>query len=180
MAFMFIRHLPTAYNQQGLLQGKRDEPILPLTALDNKLLATLEKNKAVLSELVIDTVLCSTLKRTQQTALAHHYTSFSIEPLLNELDFGCYEGKSRQYLLKDHGEQWQHDPSELVLGESMQHFSQRIQYFFEKYQQDAQQKNILAFTHGAWIRAARAWWTTGSLQNMNKHKVANNELVILT
>lgn len=176
---MFIRHLPTAYNQQGLLQGKRDEPILPLTALNEDLLAALEKNKIVLSEFVIETVLCSTLKRTHQTAIAHHYSSFTIDPLLNELDFGCYEGKSRQQLLKDHGEQWQHDPTNLVLGESMQHFSQRIQDFFEKYQKDAQNSNVLAFTHGAWIRAARALWVTGSLKSMNENKIANNELVIL-
>lgn len=181
MAFIFIRHLPTYYNQQGLLQGKRDEPILPLTAFDETLQISLEKNKTVLSELAIEKVLCSSLKRTQQTANAYGYQNVAVEPLLNELDFGFYEGKSRQRLLDDYGEQWQRDPSDLVFGESMQDFLQRIQTFFEKYQYeyDLQQKNILAFTHGAWIRAARAWWATGSLQGMNESKIANNELVIL-
>lgn len=179
MAFIFIRHLATCYNQQSLLQGQRDEPILLLTHNDQALQATLEKNKTRLNHLAIDKILCSTLKRTQQTAAVYDYHAITVEPLLNELDFGFYEGKTRQQLLNDYGEQWKNDPSNLVLGESMQDFLLRIQAYFEKYQHDLDNENILAFTHGAWMRAARAWWMTGSLQTMNQIKVANNELLVL-
>jgi len=179
MAFIFIRHLATRYNQQGLLQGQRDEPILPLTNNDQTLQTTLNANKVRLNNLPINQVLCSTLKRTQQTAAVYNYHETLVEPLLNELNFGFYEGKSRQQLLHDYGESWQNDPRDLVFGESMQDFLLRIQAYFEKYQHNLQYENILAFTHGAWMRAARAWWVTGSLQTMNQIKVANNELLVL-
>lgn len=174
MSLIFIRHLPTSYNLQGLLQGQRDIDIAPL---DDSLLQAIAQQREVLQGYApFQQVLCSNLKRTAQTAVAYGYQA-QVEPLLAELDFGVYEGRPRDEMLADVGEQWLHDPASLQLGEPVTDLLTRVQAFVNRYQTSF--GNTLVFAHGSWMRAAQVWYQHASLQTMNQIHIANNALLIL-
>ena len=156
MALVFIRHLPTDYNQRGLLQGCINTNIIPAAAaIEHKI----RQNCRQLDQLPpFSHILCSELKRTQQTAEAYGYSA-SNEPLLNELDFGIYEGGHRSKMLQAVGEQWLNQPSTLILGEPLSRLAERVEAFFARYQEE----HVLSFAHGAWLRAAYSMHKTAIL-----------------
>lgn len=174
MQITLIRHLPTEWNKKSWLQGRRD---IELSMLTENLFLGIEANKQRLSELApFDLVLASTLKRTHQTAQLHGY-KYKTEELLDELDFGPFEGRSREELLKKHGELWIDNPKDLVLGESIKNLEERIVLFLEKYKKLS---NILVFGHGSWIRAMISYSDYGDVNHMNKIIVENNACITLT
>lgn len=176
MSFIFIRHLPTAYNQQNLLQGQNNQDILLIT---ESLRLDINTNKKRLNELApFNHILCSSLNRTQQTANEYGYRT-EVEPLLDELNFGCYQGKPRDVMLGDIGTQWRYNPASLTLGEPVGALLERIQHYMAKYSHQNDQGHILAFAHGAWMRAAQAWYQQGSLNKMNQTSITNNALLII-
>ena len=82
-----------------------DEPIL---TPDEQCLQQIQLNKQQLAGLgVFDTVLISSLKRTKMTAEAYGYKTLTVEPLLNELSFGKFEGKTKQLMIDELGDVWQ-------------------------------------------------------------------------
>lgn len=172
MSLVFIRHLPTAYNQQNLLQGLRDEPILPTTSELDAVIASNQRQLNSMDD--FSKIFCSPLRRTKESAMAYGYRA-QIEPLLMELDFGRYEAKPRQTLMDEVGEQWLNDPSHLALGEPIADLLTRVQAFMIRYENE----HILSFAHGAWMRAARAWHEESSLDSMNQITIANNALLII-
>lgn len=173
MRITFIRHLPTDWNAKQKLQGRRDIDILPIT---KKFQEGIVDNQRVLAEWSpFDLVLASTLKRTHQTAKAYGYR-FETEGLLDELDFGLFEGRSKKDLLETYGDQWLESPKELVLGESVANLEERIILFLDKYKD---RNNMLVFGHGSWIRAIVSHYDYGHINNMNKMIVGNNECLTL-
>lgn len=173
MQITLIRHLPTEWNKQQKLQGRRDVELAPLTEASWQ---GVLQNRLLLDELApFDEVLASTMKRTQQTAQIYGYP-FTVEPLLDELDFGPFEGLSKEKLYEYCGKKWMDHPEELILGESVANLKRRIVLFLEKYRD---RQNILAFGHGTWIRAAISYCYSGDINHMNKITVQNNECVIL-
>lgn len=172
MEITLIRHLPTEWNKRQTLQGKRNIPILPISEQDQ---SDIVKNAQLLKGQHFDVVLCSSLQRTQETAYAYGYVP-KIEPLLNELDFGSFEGRPKNELLKKYGDIWIQNPREMLLGESIQNLEQRIIFFLEKYKYAS---NILAFGHGSWMRALISYFQFGHINQMNKLTVRNNECISL-
>ncbi len=177
MELLIIRHLPTQYNYRGVLQGRLDSTIEPPNPAQR--LKITENQRRIRQAGALDKVLCSDLKRTAQTALAYGYNEEACihEPLLNELDFGCYEGLPRQVMLNTHGTVWYQHPQDLLLGEPVIALQHRISVFFEKY---AEAERLLLFTHGAWTRALLSYIQTGSVRDMNQMTVDNNDLLYLT
>ncbi|MCH1626368.1 histidine phosphatase family protein [Fredinandcohnia quinoae] len=174
MQLILIRHLPTEWNKKGILQGKQDIAIMDLTEEYNK---EIEKNNKIIAKHgPISTVVTSFLNRTQQTAMAHGYYTYQVDPLLNELDFGEFEGRDKSQLIEVHGDKWLYDPKQLILGERLSDFEIRVITFIEKYRN---YKNVLIFGHGSWIRACVSYRHYGSIDNMNKIEIKNNELVVL-
>jgi broad specificity phosphatase PhoE len=174
MYLVLIRHLPTDWNKQGLLQGRQDVPIDPITP---NIWNQIHKNKQLLNEIgPFDIVLTSTLKRTQQTALAYECTHFTCDELLDELNFGSFEGLQKRKLIETFHSEWLEQPRKLVLGESLAAFENRIFAFLDKY---ASYQKILAFGHGAWIRAVTSIHQTGNINQMNKIVVENNAIIQL-
>lgn|SRR5690606_23726159 len=170
MQVTLIRHLPTQWNQNQKLQGKQNIPILPIS---KSLQLEIEKNKEKLNTLLPPTViLSSTLVRTQQTAEAYGFQP-ETDSLLNELDFGRYEGKLKQQLIKDAGELWIHDPKNSILGQQITDLERRIKLFLQKYKNH---QHVLIFGHGSWIRAFLSYVQTGSVDYMNQINLLNNEL----
>ncbi len=173
MQLTLIRHLPTVWNKNTWLQGRKDIAISFLTESDKQ---KIEQNLIVLNHLApIDLVLASSLRRTQQTANAYGYQP-EIDPLLDELDFGPFEGEPREKLLALHGDAWINNPIELVLGESVLDLGNRVCSFLEKYYDAG---NILVFGHGCWIRALLSYFHYGHFNNMNRLTLLNNECVTL-
>ncbi len=177
MKLLVIRHLPTQYNNSGLLQGRLDIDIEPPN--QQQLLRITENQKKIREFGSVDRVLCSSLNRTAQTALAYGYADRACirEPLLNELDFGCYEGQPRQEMWNALGEAWWQSPECLVLGEPIRALQQRITELLEKY---AQEERLLLFSHGAWTRALLSYSQTGDIRDMNRMTVNNNDILCLT
>jgi broad specificity phosphatase PhoE len=173
MQITVIRHLPTEWNKQTWLQGRQD---IELAQVSDELLEGIEENQKVLQKLApFDIVLASTLQRTHQTANLYGY-KYEIEALLDELNFGPFEGVPKHKLIEKYGEVWFENPRELVLGESLKNLEKRIVMFLDKYQKNT---NILAFGHGSWIRAMISYANYGDINQMNKIDVVNNACMTL-
>lgn len=169
MQITFIRHLPTDWNKKARLQGRRDITISPVTKSD---IEDIQKNKRHLDRLApFDHILSSTLKRTQETANLYGYSP-EVDHLLDELDFGIFEGASKNKLAEELGMDWVEDPISVTLGEPVFELEQRIISFIHKYRVA---DNILAFGHGAWLRGALSYMKYGTINQMNKMVVKNNE-----
>lgn len=174
MQAAFIRHLPTAWNHKCLLQGKQN---IPLTKISPQQRIKITENKRQLNKLQpFDRVLTSQLQRTRQTATAYGCRNTICEPLLDELDFGSFEGKPRRSLMKHCQHEWLYNPANLKLGESLIDFEQRINDFLKRYQAF---ERILVFGHGSWIRAVLSIHKHGHINRMNQLTVNNNELTLL-
>lgn len=98
------------------------------------------------------------------------------EPLLDELDFGAFEGRPREEMLTEIGDAWHEAPQDLVLGEPMTAVGRRVSQVIDKYERSTR---LLVFGHAAWSRALVSILTKGDLSGMNKLKIDNNQLVIL-
>lgn len=173
MDIAIIRHLPTVWNVQEKLQGQRDIPItFPISdEMQEKIII----NKQKLKEMApFDHVLTSELSRTKQTAALYGYENAAVEPLLNELDFGDFEGKPKREV--EAIPEWHRKPLEVTLGESLLHFQNRIFTFLEKY---THAQSLLIFGHGSWIRGLLSIKEIGTINKMNQLTVQNNELIIL-
>jgi len=177
MELLVIRHLPTQYNNSGLLQGRLDIDIE--SPNQQQLLQIVENQRKIQQVGAVDRVLCSSLNRTVQTALAYGYAEkvCICEPLLNELDFGCYEGQPRQAMWDALGEAWWQSPQHLVLGEPVLALQQRITGLLEKY---AQSERLLLFSHGAWTRALLSYSRIGAIRDMNQMTVNNNDMLCIS
>ncbi len=173
MEFILIRHLPTKWNNEQKLQGKKDRKIASLSEEDEIII---RGNKEILKKLSPpDIVLTSTLQRTKQTAEIYGYKAKE-EPLLDEIDFGKFEGKTREEFLEEVGLQWFTNPKRTVLGKQIEDLEERIQDFIEKYKQ---YDCVLIFGHGAWMRAFISYIKNGHVIAMNLLSVKTNELVHL-
>jgi broad specificity phosphatase PhoE len=173
MVVACVRHLPTAWNRISRLQGRQDTDVLEL---DEVSAAAIQGNQESLKQAgPFDAILASSLKRTQQTAALYGFTDFTVEPLLDELDFGRYEGRER-YLLAQELPEWATDPRKLVLGEPILSLEARICSFVTKY---GHLSNILVFGHGSWFRGLLSVAQYGDVRDMNAVQIENNELVVV-
>ena len=172
MLLTLIRHLPTEWNKKTWLQGRRDIDLAPV---NGEFAVKIEQNKELLRKQQFDLVLASTLRRTHQTARLYGYQP-ETEGLLDELDFGPFEGEPKQRLIEMYGPQWIENPKALVLGESLMNLESRITHFLKKYKDH---QNVLIFGHGSWIRGLVSYVDYGHINNMNKIIVENNQCITL-
>jgi broad specificity phosphatase PhoE len=171
MRITLIRHLPTEWNLKTWLQGRRDIEISSITdELQQGIKINMEK---LLALEPFDLVLASTLIRTHQTATLYGY-KFETETLLDELDFGPFEGRPKEDLFAEYEDQWIENPKKLFLGESLTHFENRLLSFLGKYKGF---KNVLVFGHGSWIRGLLSLLQYGDINYMNKIIVSNNQCI---
>ena len=85
---LFLRHGPTAWNEAGRIQGRRD---VPLTAGS---VAALSRMRLPARFRTRGRWVSSPLRRARETALALGAGSFAVEPRLIEMDWGEWEGRS--------------------------------------------------------------------------------------
>ena len=169
-----IRHLPTASSYKQLIMGRRDEDIAPLTL---ERLVQIEKNKQQLSSYEpFERVFTSTLLRTRQTAYVYGYPNHYPHALLDELDFGVYEGRHRFELMQARSGSWKTAPHTIPLGEPLEIFQERVLAFMNQIRDAG---IVLMFTHGAWMRALISWLQHRSIITMNQLEVTHNELIVV-
>ena len=168
MELTLIRHLATHWNDEGILQGRVD---IPLRTLSLDELNEVSKNKTLLAQKTYDVVFVSSLIRTHQTAELYGFHNYAIEPLVNELNFGTWEGKPKKEMQDALGSAWIKNPRLLILGEPLLSLEARILCFLKKYKR---QNNVLCFTHGAVTRAILSICEHRDISKMNTYKVPNN------
>lgn len=169
-----IRHLSTKWNKLGILQGSRDVEI------DNpskEVLKNIDAQKKHLQTILEEStpILVSPLQRTHQTADLYGY-DYAIEPLIAEIDFGTYEGVSKEKMYEKLGENWVDNPYASGLSAQVRDLESRITTFVDQYKTE---KQLLIFSHGAFIRGLMSYHTVGDLSKMNTYTVDNNQLVSL-
>ena len=95
MKLLILRHMQTQYNVRGFLQGRQDIPIIP-PGPDQQ--AAIDENKNKIGpESGYTHILASSLKRTGMTAKLY-VNAYTVEPLLDELDFGEWEEIGRAHV----------------------------------------------------------------------------------
>lgn len=174
MKLVGIRHLPTVWNQLGKLQGHQDIPILEP---DLSTLAEINKQYHDFELQKAEVVLVSRLQRTYQTALAYGFKSPTVEPLLDELDFAMFEGKSKKYMESVLGPMWFTSPSRTSLQPSLNALQNRLVSFLSRYR--SRYAYTVIFGHGAWLRALLSFYEKGHIEDMNKIELKNNQLIVL-
>jgi len=170
MNLFLIRHLPTPRNEQGLLQGTKNIEISPVSKLFQE---GIKDNLVKLNTVDFDEVIVSEMIRTQQTAEQYGFNNYKIEPLINELDFGKYEGVKKALMLEEVGDNWYQNATKVTLGEPLLDFEKRIKVFLDSYKHC---ENVLLFSHGAVIRALIELSKEGNIDKMNLMHVENNSI----
>ena len=95
---VFIRHAPTAWNEAGRIQGRRDIPLSPVGR------AALSRRRLPGPSGARWRWVSSPLLRARQTAEALGAAGLEIEPRLSEMDWGEWEGRSLPSLREELGE----------------------------------------------------------------------------
>lgn len=149
-----VRHGETIYNQEGRFQGSLD---IPLSAEGMR---QAERVAAKLSRERVEAIYSSRLKRAYYTAryiAAPHGLPVKIINGLEELGFGCWEGKSFVELEEEEKEvakSWFNDPVKYVIpeGEVISRFQERVNRAYQIILEESNGKNIVLVTHGGVIK----------------------------
>lgn len=158
---IFIRHGETDWNRNLKLQGHADIPL-------NKFgIQQAEALKTQIAPLRPTLVFSSDLLRANQTAqISRPQDQIQVTPWLREVSMGLAEGKTRQQVVQDFGEniweQWQSsslvalEKAKFPEGESR---LQGLERFFQFVRSLPSEDNqlILAFSHGLMIRSFCNW-----------------------
>jgi broad specificity phosphatase PhoE len=154
MSFYLIRHGETEWNHSKKIQGWQD------VDLNDRGLLQAEKLAKYFENHHIDVIYSSDLKRAYKTSevLGHlkHREIFS-EPLLREINFGDWEGKTwkeiqlanQEFFAKGGLNQFD---SAIHHGESLNQFKKRVVDHFYFLVEKHLNEDVLIFTHGGNIR----------------------------
>ncbi|MCG8603076.1 MAG: histidine phosphatase family protein [Verrucomicrobiales bacterium] len=163
ISLSLVRHLPTDWNEAGKLQGRADRSILDPSV--RKQLAAVDDD--------VEKVFCSSLQRTGQTASVFGFGErVEINPDLDEWDFGEWEGRQKADLATL--PEWREAPDQLKMGEPFGGLTARVARFYRGLC-EADERSVLVFGHGAWIRCFLAIFRSGNPLEMNLVEVQNGE-----
>jgi broad specificity phosphatase PhoE len=153
----WIRHGQSTWNAEGIWQGHTDVPLSELGKEQAKALNPRLESRQ------FDAVYSSDLLRCQETCrLAMPDTEMVVDQRIREINFGIYEGKSKDTLTPEEAEavqRWWVDPynEKLKGGESMACLDERVAGFLTELPEECE---VAIFTHGGVIRNA-IWQIVG-------------------
>lgn len=159
----WIRHGESEWNAGKRWQGHTD---IPLSEVGRRQARALARR---LSRSEYDSVYCSDLSRALDTAtIATGNRAPIVTPLLREIHFGIFEGKSPPILTdeeRDEVDRWWASPYDFKLrgGESMECVDLRIREWMSCLPTEC---SVLVFTHGGVIRNA-LWQVVGKPSKAN-------------
>lgn len=144
-----VRHGRTQANAEHRLQGRADHP------LDDVGMQQVDALWAAMP--AVDRVICSPLRRAQQTAAA-----FGVEPEIDErwleLDYGVMEGVRLADVPREQMRRWIDDPDYAPEGgETLHELQARVWPACEELIDDARHHRVVVVTHATPIRLAVAW-----------------------
>lgn len=146
ITFYFVRHGETLFNKKVRVQGVCDSP---LTSLGE---AQADKAHDALKDVCFDHVWCSPSGRTKQTAqhiLQGRNISYTVHPLLHEVDFGNLEGSR----FTSHPDEikycFEHHDFSSVNGENAQQVEERVDALFDEILEQCEDGDrVLLVSHG--------------------------------
>ena len=146
---ILVRHGRTAWNAQGRLQGRVDEP------LDELGLAQAAAVAARVGE--ADELISSPLRRAVQTAEAFG-APYTVDERWIELSYGIYEGVTHAEVPSEAWRQWREDPSFVPEGgESLAAVDTRVRQACADLAERAMTRKIVVVSHVSPIKSAVAW-----------------------
>lgn len=172
MTIVAVRHLRTSWNQQGLLQGRTDIPLDSEDPSNHQLVAQLKDD---LSSYHFDRVVVSPLMRAVQTAERLDFKDHQVDELVKEMSFGAWEGKPKGEMIEAFDGRWESDPMSTELATELKEMYDRVCGFVAGL---GPNETVLLISHGAYIRAMKSHFETGSIDAMNRTFLDNGELYI--
>ena len=160
MQIILLRHAEVIEPFQGKYNGHIDIPLSEYGKNQAKAL------KSKFRDIEFDRVYCSDLLRTRETLEA---LDLEIKPIftksLREKSWGTHEGKSFEEIIESGLEyknfnQW----IEALDGESLEHFTSRVRYFFYERVFKGDGDNILIVTHSGVIKTLLSIYNNSSLE----------------
>jgi len=144
-----VRHGETEWSSVGRHTGNTD---LPLTARGEQLAASLKDR---LKKIHFDAVYSSPLRRARRTAEIAGFPNPKLTPLLREVEYGQYEGKTTKEI-RESQPGWELYKDGSPGGETPEQILERAQKFVDL----AVETNgsVLAFSHGHFLRAVAVAW----------------------
>jgi len=157
LTIYLVRHGETQWNKENRLQGWKDSPLTDKGIKHAQLLG--ER----LSNINFNAVYSSPIKRAYQTAeniCLGRDISIQVEENLKEINFGDWEGKTRDELQQKYKNEFDHfwnSPHKFDHksnnGEGINDFKQRLEAALKKLTSDNLNGNILVVTHAIAIKA---------------------------
>lgn len=175
MNIVLIRHLPTEWNEEGRLQGRKNIPVINIDNNTRKLIRRITSENSLNK---IKYCYSSPLLRAVESAKIYGFDEPILDERLIEFDFGKYEGFKKQKMLDEIGDLWIEEPQKLNLGETFKNFSQRVESFISEIK-EKEQDSIVVFSHGFVIRYLLTKYHFGDVKLSNKINVKNNSLYSL-
>ncbi|MEX0769721.1 MAG: histidine phosphatase family protein [Balneolaceae bacterium] len=178
-----IRHGETDYNLHGRLQGRSIDAPLNLTGQKQA-----EAVGRYLSDYKIDKIVTSGLLRSQQTAepiQKKFKLDLCIEPDLDEMDFGNFEGQEYRSVrdqIKEVQMRWQSGDFDYPIpgGESPMQVFTRANRAARKLLAPPQGETVVFVLHGRLIRILLSNWMGLGLNNMQKIEHTNGSINQIT
>ncbi|MCW9709135.1 histidine phosphatase family protein [Fodinibius salsisoli] len=170
MELYLIRHLPTTWNKEGRLQGRKD---IPIKKVDQKTSKRINKTKKRLNKVPITKCFSSPLKRTVSTAKEYGFQTPTTDNRVIEFDFGKYEGRPKSEMLADISSIWYDNVEKLKLGEQFDEFKMRVDAFIDE---KKSLENVLLFSHGFVSRYILAQYRYNDIDRLNHIEIPNNHL----
>lgn len=154
MSYIFlVRHGETQWNKEKRYQGTSD---IPLSLAGIKKVNTLARASRYLKA---EVVYSSVLQRAQQTAsimTRQMKVKPQLDARLNEMNFGCWEGKTAEELLKAHDASYERFLNGEWMrpfgGESMQEVQLRIRKFWWECLKRHHGQNVMIVSHAGPIK----------------------------
>lgn len=151
-----IRHGETEFNRMNIVQGSGVDTDLNITGNDQA-----KKFHAFYHHLVFDKIYCSALKRTRQSVqpFIDSGIEYTVLPELNEISWGCIEGKPQSEEQKLHYlsvvKKWNAGELDEKIpdGESPNEMQQRQKIALEHIMGNTSEKNVLICMHGRALKS---------------------------
>jgi broad specificity phosphatase PhoE len=154
---IIVRHGRTAYNAQGRLQGRTDNPLDDVGEEQATRVARHLKASVGADSLVM----CSPLVRARQTAQAiadELELEVSIDERWIEIDYGALEGVRQIDVPGDIWSEWRQDPSFAPeLGESLVSVQERVASACDELMERLEGRTAVIVTHVSPIKSSIAW-----------------------
>lgn len=154
-----VRHAETAWNLEHRYQGQTDIPLCDLGRESARRLRTRLEKRPRLFCSQTTAVVSSDLSRARESAelaFATDGRKIHLDPELRELRYGIFEGRSREEIARELGDEWQRfmsDPDYAVKGgEARSAVRERALRAVRRWLEKLPQPNIVIVTHGGVLR----------------------------